>query len=776
MNRNKKISNFKMMNSKKIIFCFLLFITCLFQNVYGQSRTYYVDSQTGNDANSGSSPTTAWQSLDKVNSVTFQPGDRILFKTGSVWDDATHIPKGSGVAGSPIIIDAYGDAVINNDNKPRINADCRRISNIILPGGMTAGVSAGLILHNVSYWEVNNLRISNMETKTVENWWWHRDLFGVLIYAQNCGTMEHIYVRNMYIHDVTGYYPGYGHNCGRGIFAVARGGSSDMWEIRPDDLPTKFNDLRIENNHLQRIYREGITTWSFFNAGKNPATPPPGYPYAVPYRHTNVVIRGNLLEHIAGNAIISSGTAGALLEHNVVRGGAMKDYDVPSAGIWTYDSDNTIIQFNEVSGMMGMRDGQAYNIDYWTTNTIVQYNYSFNNTGGFLLLCSPRFAVSSGNVVRYNISQNDGAEYGWNRPPDDPKFDGGHPFGRVIQFYGGNTNTKFYNNIFYIGEGRGGYSVVCADHHAVGNGPREITFENNIFIVESPNMNRFYYEQLTPASTTHVEQFTWKNNVYIGAAFNEGTTLRDGVPDINQTGAQFLTDAASDYFYGAGNAFFGRETAIAAFTPKANTALANMTGQIIAEPEIVATNYRLANNTVFTPGPHAFPFRIWKLYNYNTGIDFTGAAVNINAPRQLGAIPPSATPPFGGLLPAPIVTVAQTQAGIEVTVSNVPGAQKYTLIYGKTHGLGYQAREVTKTAAGFDGKFVLDISGEGNMFFDEYFFTVCAEDASGKNGYFSLQKLMIIDRDGGNDTNPFYKHEVPTLENDPVKVKLIIAE
>ena len=42
------------------------------------ATTYYVDSVGGNDDWSGTSPSTAWQSLDKVNATTFQPADEIL--------------------------------------------------------------------------------------------------------------------------------------------------------------------------------------------------------------------------------------------------------------------------------------------------------------------------------------------------------------------------------------------------------------------------------------------------------------------------------------------------------------------------------------------------------------------------------------------------------------------------------------------------------------------------------------------------------------------------
>ena len=71
------------------------------------TTTYYVDSQNGNDANGGASASTAWRTLAKVNSSHFSPGDVLLLRRGGVWREALNFPS-SGLAGTPIVIDAYG--------------------------------------------------------------------------------------------------------------------------------------------------------------------------------------------------------------------------------------------------------------------------------------------------------------------------------------------------------------------------------------------------------------------------------------------------------------------------------------------------------------------------------------------------------------------------------------------------------------------------------------------------------------------------------------------
>ncbi len=77
------------------------------------ATTYYVSSSTGNDANNGTSSTSAWQTIGHVNVQTFQPGDSILFKRGDVWNESL-TPPDSGVSGNPIAFDAYGSGAAPN--------------------------------------------------------------------------------------------------------------------------------------------------------------------------------------------------------------------------------------------------------------------------------------------------------------------------------------------------------------------------------------------------------------------------------------------------------------------------------------------------------------------------------------------------------------------------------------------------------------------------------------------------------------------------------------
>ena len=90
-----------------------IFIFCLTYSVF--ATEYYV-SNSGNDANDGLTPQTAWQSLSKIESTNFSPGDIIYLKSGEVWYEDLYLTRSSGTAGNPITITSYGSG-----NKPIIS-------------------------------------------------------------------------------------------------------------------------------------------------------------------------------------------------------------------------------------------------------------------------------------------------------------------------------------------------------------------------------------------------------------------------------------------------------------------------------------------------------------------------------------------------------------------------------------------------------------------------------------------------------------------------------
>lgn len=72
-----------------------------------QATTYYLDSTSGNDFRGGVQAAAAWKTLRYASSKMYYPGDQILLKAGSVWDEPLEITT-SDAEGDPIIIGSYG--------------------------------------------------------------------------------------------------------------------------------------------------------------------------------------------------------------------------------------------------------------------------------------------------------------------------------------------------------------------------------------------------------------------------------------------------------------------------------------------------------------------------------------------------------------------------------------------------------------------------------------------------------------------------------------------
>ena len=377
--------------------------------------TYYVDSANGSDQNDGLSQAKPWKSLDKVNSAAFGPGDRILFKAGARFTGQLK-PHGSGSENAPIMVDVYGGA-----EKPVIAAEGK--------------FHEALLLENQDYWEVTNLELTNTGEK--------RESFryGVRVRSWDHGTMRHIQLKNLFVHDVNGSLVKKDRGEGHGI----------VWENGGGKVKSRFDGLLIEGCHLARTDRNGMCGF----------TP---YPSADrTNRSLNVVVRGNLLEDIGGDGIKVWGCDGALVERNVLRG-ARQRCDDYAAGIWPWASDNTLIQYNEVSGVKGTKDGEAFDSDAYCRNSTYQYNYSHDNDGGFMLICCSQ---NTGTVIRYNISQNDHA--------------------RLFHMAEGNENIQIYNNVFFIGKGSDVQLFLWTGGR--GGGTRNAQIVNNIFYAAGTGRN-----------------------------------------------------------------------------------------------------------------------------------------------------------------------------------------------------------------------------------------------------------------------------------------------
>lgn len=421
-------------------------------NAAAAARTYYVDSGRGNDSNRGTSPGSAWASLEKVNATTFGPGDKVVFKAGATWKGQL-TPKGSGAAGRPIVVDRYGKGA-----PPRIDG---------------AGVEGGTVqLENQDHFEIRNLEITNKgdcRCGNVRN--------GILVLNNGGGKLDHVHITGNYIHDVNSTFWHFvtwkgieydAHEFG-GIAVNAHGGT---------DADT-YNDVLIQGNRLESVGRTGIIPWNDHILWKEGDTSEKAPKNAM----TNLVIRNNSLTEIDADGIFIHGTSKALMEHNTVNGASRltptntppedeppaDNVFRPSVAMWVQASWDPVMQYNEAYNTHDSGgDNQGFDIDVATRRALVQYNYSHDNAGGFMLIMLRTWD----SVIRYNISENDG-------PARD----------RLLHFIGIDQigDTQIYNNVFYVPADNPVDLTGVNFGPAGGYRPTEnrlaerITFQNNIF-------------------------------------------------------------------------------------------------------------------------------------------------------------------------------------------------------------------------------------------------------------------------------------------------------
>lgn len=489
------------MHHEKLRSCSMLaaFVSGMF-GVIAHAATYYVDP-AGNDALGGTSTATAWKTLARAsngplnNGGSYAAGDQIQLIRGGIWSGQL-APKGSGASGNPVKITSYGTG-----NLP------------ILNGG---GVSrATLVLSNSEFWEISDLEITNAGAEQA-------NIFGVLILATDVGQMDHVYLDNLFVHNVTGLLST---SLTAGVCFKVEGSATPTW----------FNDIRVTNCDLFQVDRSGIITHSSWQAR--------GANY---YPMTNVVISGNYVDSPGGDGIVPRTSIGAIVENNTVRNAASKVAG-HNAGFWAFNCDNTDIRYNEAfltQKLSGNNDGQGFDLDYQQDGTIIQYNYSHDNVGGFLLIATDGGAsgFTTNCIARYNISQGDltrivhatGPSNG-NKIYNNTLFVKAGAATKIFEattWGGWASNLAFTNNVIY-NQGTGGYTFGSATN---------VSFDHNLFFGAHPAS-----EPADAAKLTSDPLFLAVGTGLSGRLTVGGYKLRSGSPAL-ASGVLIAGNGGADYW------------------------------------------------------------------------------------------------------------------------------------------------------------------------------------------------------------------------------------
>ena len=483
-----------------------------------EGTIYYVDATEGNDSNDGTSPESAFQTIEKVNTIEFQPGDQILFQCGEEWTGALK-PQGSGVEGAPIVIASYGEG-----DKPVLKPG----ENWQIPyfkAGANATVynpwvNNGISFYNQEYWEVRDIELYDPTYADTTNPTVYRR--AVNITAEDCGDLHYFLFDNLTIHGFRGPTDNNGKSSGGIIVTVL----SDPYDSTKR-VPSAIHDMTVTNCEMYDLGRSGfnfISPWTTRTESEWGTFGYRGYGDWKP--NTNIYIANNTIYNIDGDGILIDGCKDVLVEHNVVYRAVLNCWY--GVGMFNWNSDNTIFQFNEIydscpaDSILGAGDAQGIEIDALNRDTWVQYNYIHDNAGGCVMWCNTNDLRGFRGIYRYNIFQNDMTKHG------------------VIDWRPNHKESMAYNNTFYFGELPEGSDPRVFMNNGYQNGASEAKFYNNIFY----NLGEF------DLNTFNEQEIDWERNIFYGfeeVPSNDSTIITEDPKFVAPGTGEFGLDSVAGY-------------------------------------------------------------------------------------------------------------------------------------------------------------------------------------------------------------------------------------
>jgi len=417
-----------------------------------EGTTYYV-SPSGDDGNPGTSPEEAWATIGKVNNVVFADGDSVLFEAGQTFSGSLFFDANDGgTASNPLTIGSYG---IGGDGRATISS----------------GLTDGLYMYNRAGTDIQDLifvgggRLEKVSFSGINIW---TDLPGDV-------KLERIYIDNV---DVSEYHE-------RGI---SIGGWNNL---------SGFKDVQITNSDIHDNADMGVFIWGYMYPVSGWSNEDVYIAHCKAYNNSGIPnIQSN-----TGSGIVVSGTDGALIEfcETYNNGWLNKSRGEGPVGIWPYDANNVVIQFCESHHNKTLgADGGGFDIDGGCVNCVLQYNYSHDNYGAGYLICQYQDAREyKDNVVRYNISANDGI--------------GAVKDMGALMFWssgssGGIRDTEIYNNTFYCGPDAMGEPIKS---FSAADTIFNTRIHNNIIVKNTPSID--YVIRLRNATSA---TYTFQNNCY----------------------------------------------------------------------------------------------------------------------------------------------------------------------------------------------------------------------------------------------------------------------
>ncbi|MEP6845766.1 MAG: right-handed parallel beta-helix repeat-containing protein [Panacibacter sp.] len=387
-----------------------------------QAQNNYYISPKGNNTNNGVSKESAWQSLEKLNTTSFKPGDSILLEGNSVFN-GTLVISSSGTTTQYITFSSYGSGKAIID----------------------AGDNDGIRAFNISNVQVSNITVrGNGVARNKGN--------GIHFFSDDTlASPQNIIIGKC---DAIGF-----HNQG---IVIGCG---------EDDRIKGYKNVRITHCTASENGQAGIASYGSYTSFQNS-----NFYIAYCKVFNNRGIPGKTENH-SGNGIVMGEVDSLLIEHcEAFENGADNSSEAGGpVGIWVWMCRNAIIQHCISHGNHAglTKDGGGFDIDGGSSNCILQYNYSYNNEGaGYLLAEYGALFPFTNNMVRFNISENDGRKNNY----------GG------IGIWGADsnyqvTNSYVYNNTIYSDD----KNIINGTPAAIalmGTHFKNVVIVNNIFALK----------------------------------------------------------------------------------------------------------------------------------------------------------------------------------------------------------------------------------------------------------------------------------------------------
>ena len=401
-----------------------LFFPALFIN----ATNYYVSNSLGNDLNSGLSIQSPIKTLQKLNTFTFSDGDSILFKSADTLEGMFWI-KGSGNFNHPIVIDVYG-----GNDKAIINGNGYQSCILIMNDEFISINNLNLYNENSHLDSLGNVKLLSGFGGASNSWGSGKNIrFGIKVVASS-KSLKGFSFKYLELHHIFPS-PTATQNIHKG-YGIKIETQSDTTSL----LLNTISEISIENCDISFTGHYGIWIKSI------------GLNNIDSVKNSDVLIKNCNFLNTGGSGFVPNKSKNILVENCYFNHtGSSIDSRMwkRGSGMWTFDCKDVVIQNNYFKNAHGPQDSYGSHIDYGNENVVIQYNYSFNNEGGFAEILGDN--INCG--YRYNISVNDG----YREDPNNASWDKKGKIFWISNFCGSgprcpSTGTFIYNNTIFLND------------------------------------------------------------------------------------------------------------------------------------------------------------------------------------------------------------------------------------------------------------------------------------------------------------------------------------